>query len=147
MHTTKESCHSCHKLIDPIGFGFEKFDTTGRRREKQVVRINPTRQQRRDGAEPETHELAIDSTGRIAGIANSEFSSAKEVSRILAESPTCHKCVAKQLFRYAFGRHETAADAPTIDHAYAAFRDSHFRFQELIIALVTSEAFLNVDGG
>ena len=146
MHTTNESCNSCHKLIDPIGFGFEKFDTTGRRREKQAVTLSPTRQQRSNGAKPETHELDIDTQGRIAGIPNSEFSSAKEVSRILAESPTCHKCVAKQLFRYAFGRHETSADAPTIERAYAVFRDSRFRFQELIIALVTSDAFLSVGG-
>ena len=146
MHTTNESCHSCHKLVDPIGFGFEKFDTTGRRREKQVVTINPTRQQRRDGAKQETHELAIDTSGQIAGLPDAEFSTAKEVGPILAESPTCHKCLAKQLFRYAFGRHETSADAATIDRAYAAFRDSRFRFQELIIALVTSKAFLSAGG-
>ena len=37
----------------------------------------------------------------------------------------------KQLFRYAFGREETAADQPVIENLVARFRDSGFRFREL----------------
>ena len=33
-HVTNPSCSTCHNLIDPIGFGFEKFDAIGARREK-----------------------------------------------------------------------------------------------------------------
>ena len=32
-HVSNPSCASCHNLIDPIGFGLEKFDAVGRRRE------------------------------------------------------------------------------------------------------------------
>src|SRR5258708_33800216 len=33
-HATNPSCATCHQLIDPIGFGLEKFDAVGARREK-----------------------------------------------------------------------------------------------------------------
>ena len=33
-HATNPSCATCHKLIDPIGFGLERFDAVGARREK-----------------------------------------------------------------------------------------------------------------
>jgi len=142
MHTKDPSCASCHHLVDPIGFGFEKFDTTGRRRETLTVALDPTPQQRKQGMKPEEHELPIDSSGSVAGLPNSEFSSPREVGEILAESPVCQKCIVKQLFRYSFGRHESLADAPTIDRAFAAFRDSGFRFRALIMSLATSPAFL-----
>ncbi len=147
MHTADPTCASCHRLVDPIGFGFEKFDTTGRRRETLSVALRPTVQQRREGKKPQIHELPIDSSGVIAGLADSEFSSPAEAGRILAESRVCQECVAKQYFRYAFGRHETVDDKPTIDSVSKAFRDSGFRFRELIITLATSPAFLRTSQG
>ncbi|MDQ6699286.1 MAG: DUF1592 domain-containing protein, partial [Acidobacteriota bacterium] len=33
-HASNPSCAACHKLVDPIGFGLEKFDAVGARREK-----------------------------------------------------------------------------------------------------------------
>ena len=33
-HVINPGCASCHSLIDPIGFGFEKFDAVGGRRDK-----------------------------------------------------------------------------------------------------------------
>jgi len=142
LHTTDATCASCHRLVDPIGFGFEKFDTTGRRRETLPVTLRPTAQQRRDGVEPQQHKLPIDSSGEIAGLWDSKFSSPSEASHILADSRVCQECIVKQYFRYAFGRHETAADRPTIDRVFRRFRDSDFRFRELIMALATSPAFL-----
>ena len=53
----------------------------------------------------------------------------------------------KQLFRYAFGRQETVNDQPVIDGLVAKFRDSGFRFRELIVAIVTSELFLQKGSG
>jgi hypothetical protein len=88
------------------------------------------------------YELELDTSGSVAGIPNSEFSTPRELGRILAENPGCQRCIVKQLFRYAFGRQETAADGPALDAAFQAFKDSGFRFQELVIALVRSNSFL-----
>ena len=41
----------------------------------------------------------------------------------------------KQLFRYAAGRHETAADRVAIRKAFEDFRRSGFLFQDLLVSL------------
>lgn len=145
LHASDTACASCHKLVDPIGYGFEHFDTIGSFRETEPVRVEPTPQQERQGIEAETHELVIDSAGYIAGITDSAFRTPREAGRILAASKVCQQCVVKQLFRYLFGRHETSADAPLIDRAYNRFKDSRFLFREMLIELVVSEEFLQVE--
>jgi len=86
-------------------------------------------------------EVPIDNTGEIAGLPNSAFSDPTEIGRLLANSHACQECVVKQVFRYAFGRPETAADRETIRTAFNAFRDSGFKFKELLIALVRAPQF------
>jgi hypothetical protein len=36
------------------------------------------------------------------------------------------------------GRHETAADRPAIERAAARFRESGFRFQDMMVAVVVA---------
>jgi len=131
VHLTNPACATCHQLMDPIGFGLEKFDAVGKRREKQSITFFPGRQER--GSRAKAVELEIDTRGAVAGIANSEFSSPKDLGRILAGSAQCQECVVRQLFRYAFGRQETSADRPVIARGLEVFRSSQFRLQELII--------------
>jgi hypothetical protein len=52
----------------------------------------------------------------------------------------------KQYFRYAAGRMETAADYPVIQQALEHFRNSQFRFQELIIAIARGREFPDQEG-
>jgi mono/diheme cytochrome c family protein len=132
MHLSNPSCASCHNLIDPIGFGLEKFDGSGARREKARVEL-PKYNRRLDS---KFVDADIDNAGWVTGIANSEFKSPKELGPILAANPQCQECVVKQYFRYAMGRHETAADRPVIERITARFRDSGFKFQDMIVALV-----------
>ncbi len=132
-HLINPSCQNCHRLIDPIGFGLEKFDAIGARRDRQKITFFPVRAERTRSAR--SVELEIQPQGVVAGLASSEFSSPKELGRVLAASRTCQECVVRQLFRYAFGRHETPEDKAALDQAYEAFRSSGFRFQELVISL------------
>jgi len=140
MHRTNEPCARCHSLIDPIGFGFERFDAIGKQRLKESVVLAGSYGHHE---KPKKAELDIDSSGTIRGIAHSDFSSPKEIGQRLAEEPVCQNCVVKQLFRYAFGRPETPADDATLENAERVFRDSQFRFKELMIALVRSDLFLD----
>jgi hypothetical protein len=88
MHLQSDMCASCHKLIDPIGFGFEKFDAIGARREKLVLTFRGGRKDR--DKEPVKAELPLDTSGEIAGIPNSGFRSPKELAgycrRVLSAS-------------------------------------------------------------
>jgi Protein of unknown function (DUF1592)/Protein of unknown function (DUF1588)/Protein of unknown function (DUF1587)/Protein of unknown function (DUF1595)/Protein of unknown function (DUF1585) len=134
VHLSNESCAGCHKLIDPIGFGFEKFDALGARHDKFKVTLPGSR--RNPENKPASIELEVDTKAFIAGIENSEFSSPKELGQILASNRQCQECVVKQLFRYAVGRAETTADKPILDRAYESFQRSQFRFKELMIAVI-----------
>jgi hypothetical protein len=119
--------------MDPIGFGLENYDAIGRWRDAEVIEFS--------GTGTKSIELPIDGTGEIAGLANSSFSDPRHIGRLLADSRGCQECVVKQLFRYAFGRAETAADRDTIREAYTRFRDSGFKFKELLLSLVRSPQF------
>jgi hypothetical protein len=137
MHANNATCATCHKLIDPIGFGFEKFDAIGMRREKQKLLFYPNLTgvaARR--AQPKTVELELDTKGTVAGIADSDFSSPKDLGEILAKTPQCQECIVKQVFRYMSGRLDTPADRPAISRALKAFRESGYQFKELMVALV-----------
>jgi hypothetical protein len=137
-HLSNPSCASCHNLIDPIGFGFEKFDAIGQRREKLRLTFFATRQERNKPAT--STELPLDTSGSISGIPNSEFSSPRQLGKVLAGSEQCQECVVKQFFRFTYGRHEEPADRPLIKETLARFRDSQFRFKQLMISLVTAYA-------
>lgn len=128
-HLINPSCAGCHRLMDPIGFGLEHFDAIGRFQQKQAVMVMPPDRRMR----PTRLELEIDARASIAGIPNSEFTSPRELGRILAGNANCQRCMAKQLFRYAFGRQESAADQPVIDTGLQVFRQSAFRWKELML--------------
>ena len=134
VHLASESCASCHRLIDPIGFGFERFDALGIRHEKFEVYLMPERK----SPDQKTKKLSleIDTRGSVAGIGDSEFSTPRELGRTLAARPECQDCAVKQLFRYAMGRHETPADRQLLDGISADFRRSEFRFKELMISVI-----------
>ena len=138
-HVSNPTCASCHRLMDPIGFGLENYDAIGQWRDTEVIEFESTRR----NTPSKKVELPIDGTGEIAGLANAGFSDPKQIGRLLADSRGCQECVVKQVFRYAFGRLETPADRETIKTAFTAFRDSGFKFKELLVALVRSPQFLD----
>ena len=141
-HATQQPCAGCHQFIDPIGFGLEKFDAVGARRDKlKLVFYNPHDDD--DEKKMKTAELDLDAHGTISGLPAADFSSPKELGTILASRPECQECMVRQLFRYGWGRHELGADRPVILAALQRFRDSQFRFKELMISLVSAYALGN----
>jgi hypothetical protein len=138
-HATNPSCATCHRLIDPIGFGLEKFDAIGARREKFSLQFAGKGEGRR--APMKTVDLDLDTTGSVVGIPDSQFSSPSELGAVLAKSAQCQECIVKQYFRYTAGHVETPADRPLLRKAMGDFRDSQFRFRELIVSLVRLREF------
>jgi hypothetical protein len=143
-HVENPTCASCHRLMDPIGFGFEHFDAIGQYREKELIPVPGRRGGGGGGGRggPPPIPLEIDARGEIAGLPNSNFTGAKQLGAILAESPVCQECIVRQMFRYSYGRLETASDEKTIDQLYGQFKASGFKFKSLLVALVESPEFL-----
>jgi hypothetical protein len=143
MHLNNESCAGCHTLIDPIGFGLEKFDAIGQYREQQKLTFRGVKDNEKN-QKAETVSLALDTKGYIAGIHDSDFSSPRTLGNVLAASEQCQECIVKQLFRYESGRKETPADRPIIRQSFEEFRRSGFHFQDLMVSLIKLNIFLPV---
>jgi hypothetical protein len=140
VHLSNPTCAGCHSLVDPIGFGFERFDAVGKYRAKQLVTIYPTYDEMttKRKTKPTEYQLAIEAFGTVRGVKESDFRSPRELGEILAKEPVCQRCVVKMLFRWAHGRGEEPEDEAAIDSALARFQKSGFRFRELIVAIAES---------
>lgn len=147
-HVTNPSCATCHKLIDPIGFGLERFDGIGVKRDKFKLQFSAARHGEEGGRRGpvKTVNLDIDATGYVAGIPDSQFSSPSQLGAVLAKSAQCQECVVKQYFRYTSGRMETPADRPVIRQLLEEFRNSQFHFKEMIVTMVRLREFPNPGG-
>ena len=60
----------------------------------------------------------------------------------LAASERVHQVFVRHVFRYWMGRNETINDAPILQDAYKAYRDSSGSMKSLLTSLLTSDAFL-----
>jgi hypothetical protein len=123
-HTQDPACAGCHLLIDPVGWGFEQYDAIGRYRTME-------------GSNP------VDARGEITGTADAdgEFDGAVELAQLLAGSEQVGECVAKQWFRFAFGRSEVEEDTCSIATTHSLFADAGYDIRELLLTIVVSDTF------
>jgi hypothetical protein len=143
MHATEKMCAGCHSLIDPIGFGFEKFDAVGMHHEKARLLFMPSIRNMVAArtAKPKIVDLDVDTTGVITGLKDSHFTNPREIGELLARTPECQECMVKQVFRYMAGREETPPDTPMLLHAFQDFRNSQFHFKDMVISLIKGREF------
>jgi hypothetical protein len=96
-HSTNPFCQGCHRLIDPVGFGFEQFDGLG------VFRTT-------ENGRP------VDSSGNLIGTRDidGEFNGASQLAERLVSSNQFRDCVVTQMFRFATGRAETSYDSDSL---------------------------------
>jgi hypothetical protein len=144
-HVENKFCATCHNLIDPIGFGLERFDAVGARRDQYELLFR-TGYHGGKRHEPKRVLLPLNTKGWVAGLPQSEFSSPRELGAILARSPQCQECMVKQYFRYVAGRGETPADGALIRRTLEDFRTSGFHFKDLIVSLIRNREFPEGEG-
>ncbi len=123
-HIANPACAACHRLMDPIGFGFESFDELGRFRTTDRA-------------------LPIDNSGELLGIGDGDgpFTGAVELAQRLSESSLTAECFAQTWWVYATQREPTEVDACAIQQLSAAFKAANLDIRELLVALVKSEQF------
>ncbi len=123
-HFSIEPCNSCHKFMDPIGFGLDQYDAVGK---FQTMRANQV----------------IDATGTVMRMdgANSPFTGPQQLAQLLSGSDEVRRCVAAKWLRFALGRGEAAADAPAVHEISVAFARTDYNVRELLVAIATSPSF------
>jgi hypothetical protein len=126
--TKNAPCNACHTaLINPLGFAFENLDGFAQF-------------QTQENGQP------IDASGTYT-IDGKEvtFNGAVALMKIIAQSRQAHDCYARHLAEYLYGREvNTSDDADRILIAQAgAHAKADPSAKDLILKLVTAEAFLN----
>jgi len=124
QHTADPLCASCHVNMDPIGFGFEHYDATGRWRDV-------------DGEQP------VDATGSLTNTdVDGPFDGVAQLAGRLASSAEVASCAATQWFRYALGRSEALpADACALATLADALVSKGGDFRTMVRTTVKLPAF------
>jgi hypothetical protein len=126
QHAADPNCAGCHRLIDPVGFGFENYDGLGSWRTTE-------------NGQP------VDASGEIVSATDSTlvgtFTGVPQLARRLADSRQVHDCVASEWTRFAMGRDLAAGDACSLTQIQDSFSKSQGRFDDLLVAIVMSDTF------
>ncbi len=125
-HTASAACAGCHRMIDPVGFGFERYDSLGRYREVENGKPVDSR-----GELSATREDAIEGP----------FQDAVELTTRLAHSSQVRDCVASQWYRFAMGRLEQANDLCSLREVQGRFARSKGDLKDLLVAITLTPAF------
>jgi hypothetical protein len=128
MRVTREDyCWTCHKKMDPLGLPFEMYNHAGLYREAELDQPVDTTGEIIDSGDP-----ALD--GKVAN--------AIELIQKIAKSKRAEQVFVRHAFRFWMGRNETLNDAPVLQEAYRAYKDSGGSMNALLVSLLTSDAFL-----
>jgi hypothetical protein len=117
-------CAGCHSLMDPVGFGLENYDSSGKYR----------------ATEPGLPECKIAGEGEVVGVG--KFKGPAELSNLLLQTGELDRCAVSQLYHFASGHKESGVeDARFIDLLTKQFRDKGHRMDELLLEYVVQPAF------
>lgn len=124
-HSNNPACSGCHSLIDPIGFGFERYDGIGQYRTME-------------------NGKPVDDAGNLTSTedADGPFRGPGELGTKLAPSAEVQRCMARQAFRYAMGHHESTADVAALAPVLTELGVANNNIRELFVLLAKSEQFV-----
>ncbi len=121
QHAKDATCASCHKRIDPLGFGLENFDAIGRYRQTH-------------GGAP------IDATGVLPG--GEKFSGVRELKKIvLRRQDDFVRNIAAQMTSYALGRELGYDDEVFVENLMLELAEQDYKLSVLVNGIVHSFAF------
>jgi hypothetical protein len=125
MHAKEAKCAACHAYMDPIGYGFNHFDATG----KDL------------GAAAGSDVGEVKSMSAGADDVSGNFTGAVALADMLSKSETVKQCFQIQMLRYAMGREEVTGDACSAAQAWDRFAAGKYNIREAIIAVAGSDTF------
>jgi hypothetical protein len=121
--TQDDACHTCHGMINPVGFTLEHYDAIGRWQDIEVVTGQP-----------------IDSSGMLFGDLEGPVADGIELSSKLATSARVRECFADHWMSHALGLPGEELDPCTQESVRTSFVQSG-DMRELLVNIVVSDAF------
>ncbi|MCE2784413.1 MAG: DUF1592 domain-containing protein, partial [Pirellula sp.] len=122
QHRANPACASCHKQMDPLGLALENYDAVGRWRTSD--RGNP-----------------IDASGELP--TGEKVRNPADLIRLLRDqkSEQFVRTLTEKLMTYGLGRGLEYYDRCAIDQILAKASKNDYRFQELLLGIITSDPF------
>lgn len=136
-HQEEPQCASCHRKIDPIGFGLENFDAAGQWRTEdsyQAIDANGK-------PDPKTKKTwTIEAAATLHK--GPSFKSYNELRDIIAsKTDAFSRGFSEALLEYALGRQVGFKDEPLLEHMVQNARSKDFPVRDFIYTLVASPEF------
>jgi hypothetical protein len=123
QHAANPTCHSCHGVLDPLGFALENFDTVG-----QFRVIDPATR------------APVDTSGTLPD--GTQLSGPDDLRRALvSRSDQFTQALTERLMTYALGRNIDHRDMPTIRRIVRNAAQDGYRFASIVTQIVASDAF------
>jgi hypothetical protein len=120
-HRANPACASCHKIMDPIGFGLENFDLVGAWRD-------------RDGRTP------VDASGQL--VDGTMINGPADLRQaLISRSDAFVTTATARLLTYALGRPLHYDDMPTVRAIVRRGAGDDYRFSLLVLGVVESAPF------
>jgi hypothetical protein len=116
LQTRPAACTACHGIMNPLGFTLENFDAVGRYRAKE-------------------RDKPIDATGSYETRAGTiaKISGAKELAKLLADSPEVHEAFAERLFHHLAKQPIMAYGVEKPEELRKSFAESGFNIRKLVV--------------
>ncbi|MGB4710444.1 MAG: DUF1592 domain-containing protein [Fuerstiella sp.] len=128
-HQEEAQCASCHRKIDPIGFGLENFNAAGKWRTEDS-----------DGSGRQKKTWKIDASGAFHN--GPAFGDYQELRVIIAEREDHFaRGLTEHLIEYALGRPFGFTDEDLANDVVSSAKSKQFAVSEFIHALVQSKVF------
>ncbi|MDF1823772.1 MAG: DUF1592 domain-containing protein [Verrucomicrobiales bacterium] len=129
LHSSDKTCAECHRKIDPLGFGLETFDPTGRWR---LVYPKPKGSAKAPG---------IDPSGEFSS--GETFRNFREFRRVLLQTrkEVFAEHFITQILSYGTGRHMEPVDRYEIEEILKKVKQNNYGLRSLIMECVSSEIF------
>jgi hypothetical protein len=128
VHMTKPQCSSCHRRIDPLGFGLENFDPVGLWRET-VLSADKTRR------------FPIEPAG-VMPDGEREFSTPREMKALMmSDRDEFLTGLTEAIMTYGIGRKVGYADEVEVERIVAATADQGYGLRTLLHEIVKSKPF------
>ncbi len=121
LQTSPEACQNCHRMINPLGFSLERFDTLGRYRELEFDR-------------------PIDASGGYQSTTGEQvdFSGSVELADFLASNPEPQLAFVNQLFQSLINQPTQAFGLDELNRLQTEFSQNECNIRELLVEIAVA---------